>query len=323
MTTPTHPIPPLSAIQPDLERLEGMLHEIVGQVEEPLRSALARALDGGKRLRPAMVLLIARLFSRDLEPFLELAAAVDMLHAATLIHDDVVDHASLRRGHRSLHTVWPAGAAVLAGDYLLAEAIALVAGLEHASVARIFAATLRTMCAGEIRVALAGPKSPSRADCYRSIEAKTAALLAAAAEMAGLVAGAAEPQVAALRRFGHEFGIAFQIVDDVLDLVGDEAELGKPVGADLRQGLATLPVVCYLEQAGSGGPVGAVLAGQRDEAHLQAAIEAIRASGAIEQSLGEARAHARQSQEALIALPDSRYRQALSDLAIYVVERRR
>jgi geranylgeranyl pyrophosphate synthase len=141
--------------------------------------------------------------------------------------------------------------------------------------------------------------------------------------MASILAEAGEAQTAALRRFGWELGIAFQIVDDVLDFVGDEAQLGKPAGSDLRQGLATLPTICYLEQAGSSAVVDAVLAGQRDEKLVRTAIETIRESGAVDAALEEARSHAWQGQEALALVPDGNPRQALLALIEYAVERKR
>jgi len=311
-----------------MERVERLLHETLASVEEPLGPMLDRLLDGGKRLRSALVVLTGQVFGASGRPFHNLAAALDMLHAATLIHDDVMDGSPLRRGHETLHTVWPARAAVLAGDYLLGQATALIADLEHPRIYKGFAAILCTMCAGEIRQTLVTRgRYRRREEYYRSSEAKTAALFAATTEMAGLLAGAGEHEVAALRRFGREFGLAFQIVDDVLDLTGDEAQLGKPAGSDLRQGLVTLPILCYLERAEDDNPVSAVLSGQRDEAllseHVRAAIEAVCSSGAIEAALEEARGHVRRSQEALATLPGNAARRTLWALAGYVVERRR
>jgi geranylgeranyl pyrophosphate synthase len=139
--------------------------------------------------------------------------------------------------------------------------------------------------------------------------------------MAGLLVAADERQAAALRLFGQELGLAYQIVDDVLDFTGDERQLGKPVGSDLREGLITLPVLCYLERAAEDDPVRAVLAGRRDEEQVQAALEAVCASGALQAALVEARAHAERSQEALLALPDREARQTLHSLVAYVVDR--
>ena len=316
-------VPLLEPVRLEMEQVTRLLRETVAQVEEPLGSRLRSALGGGKHLRPALVILAGRVLTAPTGPLCELAAAVEMLHTATLIHDDLVDGAAVRRGRETLHVKWPVGATVLAGDYLMAQAASLVAKLERPRVLGVFGDTLCTMCAGEIRQMFAPREEQGTREAYhRRIEAKTASLCAAATEMAGILAGAAEPHVAALRRFGREFGTAFQIVDDVLDFTGDEARLGKPAGSDLRQGLVTLPTLYYLERAGENDTVGAVLSGQRDADHVRAAIEAVRASGAIEAALAEARAHARHSQEALSPLPDNESRQALHALAGYVAERR-
>ena len=312
----------LEPIRPAMEQVERLLQETLAQVEEPLGSGLRRMLGSGKRMRPALVILTGRVFTPSTAPFHNLAAAVEMLHTATLIHDDLVDDAPLRRGRRTLHTTWSAGATVLAGDYLMAQAVALIAELGYPRMLKVFAEALCTMCAGEISQTFAtGGRQSRREDYYRRTEAKTASLCAAATEMAGILAGAEEPQIATLRRFGRELGMAFQIADDVLDFVGDEAQLGKPAGSDLRQGLVTLPTLCYLEQAGDDALVNVVLSGQRDAEHVRAAVDAVCSSGAIEAALAEARSHARQSQEALAALPDNASRQMLCSLAGYVVER--
>jgi len=317
-------IPLLEPIRPQLERVEYLLDETLAKVEEPLSSRLRHSLDGGKRLRPALVILAGQVFTSSSEPFYSLAAAVDMLHTATLIHDDLLDEAPLRRGRETLHRVWPPGAAILAGDYLLGQAISLIAELGHPRIFKVFGETICTLCAGEIRRMVIAKGKCSRQDYYRSIEAKTASLFAASTEMAGILAGADEPQIASLRRFGLGLGVAFQMVDDVLDFIGDEAQLGKPAGSDFRQGLITLPVIYYLERVEDGSPVHAVLSGQRDEEHVRAAIEAVRSSGGvIGASLAEARAHARRSQEVLATLPDNSSRQMLWSLADYIVERKR
>ena len=315
-------IPPLEPIRPEMERVECLLHEMLSNVEEPLKSMLQHLTDGGKRMRPALVILGGRMFAPSTAPFHVLGTAVEMLHTATLIHDDLVDDADLRRGQKTLHSICPAGVTVLTGDYLLARSVSLVAELDSCRVVKVFAETLCTLCAGEIRQMCATKgRNICREGYYLSIEAKTASLFSASLEMAGILAGAAARHVAALRRFGRELGIAFQIMDDVLDFTSDEERLGKPAGSDLRQGLVTLPTLCYLEKAMGGTAVNAVLSGQRDEEHVRAAMEAVRISGAIELSLAEARDHARRSKDALADLPDNPSSQMLSSLAEFVVER--
>jgi geranylgeranyl pyrophosphate synthase len=181
-----------------------------------------------------------------------------------------------------------------------------------------------TMCVGEIRQALGNPGRPcSRQDYYRSIEAKTGSLFAGSMEMAGLLASAEPHQMAGLCRFGRSIGLAFQIIDDILDLVGDRDEMGKTPGSDLRQGLITLPTVLYLEQAERETAVRAVLAGARDAGQVQAAIAEISASGTIETAHAEALRHVREAQAALEVLPNSVARETMSALAEYAVARRR
>jgi geranylgeranyl pyrophosphate synthase len=317
-------IPLLEPIRPDLEQVMSLLRETLAQIGEPLGSELRESIAGGKCIRPALVILVGQLFSAEVAPFHKLAAAVEVLHTATLIHDDLVDGAALRRGRETLHTSWPTGVTVLVGDALLAQTAALVAELGCPRILGVFADALRAMSAGEIEQLLtAGKAQRSRESYYRRIEAKTASLCAAATEMASILARAEEAQAAALRRFGWELGIAFQIVDDVLDFTGDEAQLGKPAGSDLRQGLVTLPTICYLEQARSSAVVHAVLAGQGDEQLVRVAIETICASGAVDAALEEARSHAWQGQEALALLPDGGPRQTLLALIEYAVERKR
>jgi geranylgeranyl pyrophosphate synthase len=299
------------------------MQDTLAAAEEPLSSGLRHSLDGGKRIRPALVILTGQMFTICTEPFYSLAAAVEMMHTATLIHDDLLDGAQARRGRRTLHTVWPTRVAVLAGDYLLAQAASLIADLAFPPILKLFAETLCTICAGEVQQTLvARGELTGREDYYRSIDAKTASLFAATTEMAGILAGASEPQIAELRRFGRGLGRAFQIVDDVLDFVGDEAQLGKPSGSDLRQGLITLPTICYLEGANDNGVVSAILAGRRDEEHVRAAVEAIRSSGAVDVALAEARAHAGVSQKALARLPNGDSRRILSSLTGYLTQRR-
>jgi len=315
-------VPALEPIRPHMEQVACLLDARLAGVREPLRSALCRSLGAGKQLRPALVILVGQLLGAAPTPLTALAAAVDMLHTATLIHDDLVDGAALRRGRETIHTRWSVGAAVLAGDYMLAEATSLIAQLAHPSVFAVFSDLLCRMCSGEItNLFLSAGERYSPESYYRGIEAKTALLFAAAAEMAALLAGADAPQATALRCFGREFGMAYQIVDDVLDLIGDEARLGKPVGSDLRRGVITLPVLVYLEGAPEDDPVRGALSAGADEGHVRAAIAALRASAAVEVALAQACAHVEQGKAALAGVPDNAYRQMLCAVAEFVVTR--
>jgi geranylgeranyl pyrophosphate synthase len=312
----------LAPIHPDLQRVASLLHELAAGLDEPARSEIQALLCRGKRLRPALTLLVGRLYGASLGPFHCLAAAVEALHTASLIHDDLLDSACERRGQATLHVSFSTKMAVLAGDYLLAQSMSLVADLENPCVWRVLAGALCSVCAGEIQQTLSAREMPcDRAHYIRRIEAKTASLCATAVASAAILAGAQDAHIDALFAYGRSLGVAFQIVDDVLDLVGDEALLGKPAGSDLRQGVVTLPVICYRERAADDAVVRAVLSGQRDGDHVGAAIQAICASGAVEDALAEARAHAWRAQEALSILPDNAARQTLHALADYVVDR--
>lgn len=316
------------AIRDDLGAVEARMLAAVREADEPLSSALASLLaSGGKRLRPALVILSARLFHWDAERIINLAAAVEMLHTATLIHDDTIDQAEVRRGQSTLNATWSRAATILAGDYLFARAAALAADTSSTRVASIFANTLVVICQGELRQMLS--LFEWRGDLegyYQRIYAKTASLFAASCEGGAVLARAPEEGVRALRECGRQLGMAFQIVDDVLDFVGDTQHLGKPVGADLRQGIATLPVYYYLQNGGRESLVEMAL--DRDRADQPARdqavdelVAAVVSSGAIEECRREAERFARQAIECLAPLGDSPYRRALGELARFVIAR--
>src|SRR5579863_1490215 len=203
----------------------------------------------GKRLRPALVFLAASFHEYRREFLVPLAAAIELLHTATLVHDDLIDNAPVRRGVRTLHRMTSMAATVLVGDYVFANAAALCTETQNVRVMRVFGETLMTIVDGELKqLFTAGFWRQSRAEYFQKIDRKTASLIRTATETGAILSGAPEDEVQALRAYGYNLGMAFQIVDDVLDLVGDEAVLGKPVGSDLRGGMVTLPVIGLLEE---------------------------------------------------------------------------
>jgi geranylgeranyl pyrophosphate synthase len=290
-----------------------------------LNSVIDHLVDsGGKRVRPALALLVSRIYPVDLERIVALAAAIELLHTATLVHDDLIDGALLRRGNPTINATWSPGATVLTGDYLFARAADLAAQTDNMRVMRLFAQTLMVICSGEIKQMFDKRANLSRVQYYDRIYAKTAALFAVATEAAGVLGNAPEPAVRALRDYGEQLGMAFQIVDDVLDFVGDEDRMGKPVGSDLRAGLVTSPTLWFLEQNGRHELIGGILDdGYKDDASVRKAVRIIRDSGATEAALGEARQFISRSQAALELLPPSEYRDALWELSDFVVERNR
>jgi geranylgeranyl pyrophosphate synthase len=317
-------LPMLEPIQDELGAVETRMLAVVRETYEPLSSALRAILvSGGKRLRPALVILAARLHRWDPEPVTNLAAAVELLHTATLIHDDTIDEALVRRGHRTLNATWSRAATILAGDLMFARAAALAAETGNIRVASIFARTLATICEGELRQMLSlFDWRGGHEGYYQRTHSKTASLFASASEAGAILGQASEERIRALREYGQHLGMAFQIVDDILDFVGDERYLGKPVGSDLRQGTATLPVYHYLQAGGDEGLVEAALdRGARRGQAVAELVAAIASSPAIDTCQQEAHAFARRAVDALAILDDGPYRQALCDLAGFVVAR--
>jgi geranylgeranyl pyrophosphate synthase len=268
------------------------------------------------------VLLVCKLLDADCRRAVNLAAAVEMLHTATLVHDDIIDGALVRRGNPTLNSTWSPGATILTGDYLFARAADLAAQTDSVTVMRLFAQALMTICNGELHQ-LFNARQPlvDRDDYYQRIFAKTGSLFVLAGEAAGVLAGVDKEARSNLRSFGRELGIAFQIVDDILDFVGSEAQVGKPLGSDLAQGLVTLPTICFLENNPGDERVLSVLQGKRSANYLQVALDAVRDSEAIPQAEAVARKHASAAKAALQELPANRYRQTLLELADYTVQR--
>ncbi len=319
-------IPIFELIREDLECVERKMREVSRIEYEQLRATLDYLLgSGGKRLRPALVLLSSKFYPADAEKVTSLAAAVETLHTATLIHDDLLDNAFLRRGNPTLNATWNSVATVLTGDYLFARAAAFAAETKSVRVVSIFAQTLMSICGGELKQIFGSDQGQTtREYYYQRIYSKTASLFAASAETGALLSEAPEPEVQALRDYGYNLGMAFQIVDDILDLAGDEDELGKPVGSDLRQGVITLPTIYFLQAHPEDEAVTRVLSGRYGgDDEVRTAVEMIKESGAIESSTAEAKRFAARSRDALSTLPHNEYRQAMLDLTDFVVERRK
>lgn len=311
-------------IRHDLDRLERKLRDVSNVTYPPLASVIAQLVSaGGKRLRPAVALLVNQMYPVDSERALSLAAAVEMLHTASLVHDDLIDEAALRRGHPTVNAVWSPIATVWAGDYMFGRAAGYVAETENAEVVRLFADTLQIIVAGELRQLFNRAEAlPTRDDYYARIYGKTAALFALAAQAAAVLGDAPAESAGRLRDYGYHFGMAFQVMDDILDFTADASHLGKPVGSDLRQGLFTLPALLYLEGRPDDPNIAALLDGRAGDAAIVArVVDAVRNSGAIQAALDEAKAYVKRGVDALSIAPDNAYRHALVDLATAFVTR--
>jgi len=308
----------------DLQKVEALLLEIVQVEQAPLAALLGHIVQNkGKRLRPAIVLLAAKFCRYPLDRLAPVAAAVELLHTASLVHDDVIDNAATRRGNPTLNALAGSRAPILIGDFIFAKSAQTAVMGHNLRVMDVFARTLMRICEGELHEVLSTRRWPQSTDEYHEkIACKTASLFSLSAECGAILSGANEDFIVALRDYGHNVGMAFQIVDDVLDLVGDEGQLGKPVGGDLRQGTITLPIIYHLDSAPADSMVRAIVAGDNHaEAEIQEAIRLIVQSPAIAMSYADARAFARAAKSALCILPDNQYRRALARLADYIVER--
>ena len=245
----------LAPISDDLLKVDDTLRSVVSLEFPLLRTAIeAIVAGGGKRLRPAILLLAAQFHTYDLERLMPLGAAIELLHTASLVHDDTIDEALVRRGLPTLNSLIDAGATVLVGDYLFARSAVLstMGGKQRAT--RIFAESLVTICEGELEQHFSiHHLSNSFETYYRRIYSKTGVLFAAAGEIGAVLSEAPEEDIQHLRHYGRQLGIAFQVVDDILDMLSTTDKLGKPVGGDLRQGTVTLPTMLFLEKASDEG----------------------------------------------------------------------
>ena len=305
-------------VGPSLKRVEAVLHDLPEVEPAGLRQAVEVILNsGGKRIRPTIALLVAGLLGIDPPNAnaIHLAAAVEMLHTATLVHDDLIDGSLMRRGAATLNAAWTPAATVLTGDFLFAYAAKLASQANSVEAMSIFADTLCVMVAGELRQGFSDWETRGTLqDYYRRIYAKTASMFVLATTAMASVGGASERQTAALREFGREFGMGFQIIDDILDFTGEQRVVGKPVGSDLRRGLITLPTLRYAEAHSADPDLACALRGECDRATYDRLIERIRRSGAISASRNEAAAAGQRAIQALSAFPDGPHRAALIGL---------
>lgn len=277
---------------------------------------------GGKRVRPAVALLTGSMLGGDLDRLVTLGAAIELLHTATLVHDDLIDGSILRRGITTLNAQWMPAATVLTGDFIFARAAKLAAETNSIPVMHLFAETLATIVNGEITQLFSSRGLVSKDDYLQRIHAKTASMFELATAAAALLSPVDHVMVEDFRTFGYDIGMAFQIVDDVLDFTGEQATVGKPVGSDLRQGLITLPALYYFEADQNDPDLEWLISGSRStDDRMERLINSIRSSGAIEQSLQQARHYVDCGLEILQKLPESEERMALEDLANYIVRR--
>lgn len=315
----------LGLVRPGLERLEVGLAALGTSDDAVLGPMLSAVLPGsGKRLRPALALLIGRFASRiDPAALDHMALGVELLHTASLVHDDIVDESDTRHGGATLYARVGNALAVLVGDYLFSQAAQECVATGDLQVVRLFAETLGAMAQGQIDDAnrqLSGRRAwetLSRDRYYRTIMGKTASLFVLACEGTGRLAGLEPNQVSALREYGSSLGLAFQVVDDILDFTSTEQQLGKPVGSDLRQGTITLPVILLRDRGLADGRWRAAF----ESEDVDQQVRLVQESGAIEAAYAEADDLVRRARAALDVFPAGTEREALDALATFVTRR--
>lgn len=317
----------VETLRPQLEQVEKRLRQ-AADVDYPLVGEFLSAIvaGGGKRLRPALLLLAARCFNDESPELIPAAAGVEMLHTASLIHDDTIDHALFRRGQPTLNSAFSSETVILLGDYLFAQSAILATETMNPRVVRVFATTLGHICDGQLREIFNGHRVDQSRDEYEArIFGKTASLFAASGEMGAILAGASDDKIEEIKQFGREIGMAFQIVDDVLDFRSTTAQTGKPVGADLRQGTVTLPTMLFMEQADGNQTatlVRRILDGEViGEDEFLSVTTTISESDAINRALESARIYQERAIARLDAVPNQDAAEQLAVLARSAVER--
>jgi len=310
--------------------LDAVDREILASLDSPVamipRLAGHLIMAGGKRLRPILTLASARAFGYEGTDHVRLAAAVELIHGATLLHDDVVDGSSLRRGLATANVLWGDKESVLVGDFIFSRAFELMVKTDDLKVLQILSSASGVIAEGEVLQLTTQKNLDATFETYLAVvDAKTAALFAAAARVGAVVAGAAPHAEEAMRLYGRNLGVAFQLVDDALDYAGgDAAALGKNTGDDFREGKMTAPVVFAYERADRKGRAfwrRTIAEGRQTKDDLQQARALMRETGAIDAALERARAYADEALTALEAAPDTPFTRGLAELVDLSVAR--
>lgn len=308
----------------DLLQVEAALETAI-QTEDKLVAEVCTHLlrAGGKRIRPALALLSARVFTENLEPVVPLAAAIEMIHMATLVHDDVVDNSSVRRGLPTVNARWNSGVSVLAGDYLFAKAFSLLAQSGQPRIVQVMADVVFAMSNGELEQ-LVGASDPDQSlDAYfERIKKKTALFIAESCRVGALAVNAPEPAAEALYEYGLALGMGFQVIDDRLDFTAEAWELGKPVGADVRGGILTYPVLYALRHAPGREDIRALLRqGAVGDDEMTVILREMEACGALDAAADLAERYIADARQRLLGLPQGPATEALETVTRFVVER--
>ncbi len=279
---------------------------------------------GGKRIRPAIALLAGKFGDYNADLHVPLAASIELLHTATLVHDDVIDASPSRRGRPTANELFNNSASVMLGDYMFAHSAELISRTENTKVVRLFAHTIMAIAGGELHQDMSAYEyGQDTMSYFGRIEGKTASLFATSAEGGAMVARCSVADREALRVYGLNVGMAFQVVDDILDFAGDEQEMGKPIGSDLLQGTLTLPSLILMERYPKDNPIKKAFRSRKPKTeHVAQAVYMVLNSDILNEAYGVARDFRDRALASLRTLPESEARSALEDIAEYVLDRR-
>ena len=280
---------------------------------------------GGKRLRPMLAIAASKLCAYSGQGHIRTAAAIEFMHTATLLHDDVVDESDTRRGRKTARLIWGNQATVLVGDFLLGQAFRMLVEVGSLPVLRILSNAAATIAEGEVMQLAAAKNTATTEDAYLAIiDAKTAALFSAASEVGGAIANRPADEQAALRSYGRNLGLAFQLVDDALDYSGDSASLGKSVGDDFREGKITLPVILSFRRGNDRDREfwnRTIVEGQIKDGDLEHAIGLMKKHNTIEATLDRARSYGGVARDALAIFPEGHVKSAMQDVIDFCIAR--
>ncbi|MBN2240976.1 MAG: polyprenyl synthetase family protein [Dehalococcoidales bacterium] len=310
-------------VNKELKRVEQILTSI-GEVDFPhLAELVSYSLTStGKMIRPALTFLSGLFYNYNTDLLVNMATALEVMHIATLVHDDAIDHSDTRRGRTTVYKLWGEEQAVLLGDYLFATAGRLTADTKNLRVISKFSETLRTISHGEIDQAYNSfNPGQTRESYFKRISQKTAALFSMSTESGAVLSDAPEESIQVLIDYGFNLGIGFQIVDDILDFVGTEEQLGKPVGSDLTQGTLTLPSMMLMERYPDDNPVRTLFENRGGQEEVDRTIDMVKNSDIVKQCYAVAREYCERACEDLKKLPDIKARECLHELAGYIMRR--
>ncbi|MCS0786923.1 heptaprenyl diphosphate synthase component II [Cytobacillus firmus] len=312
-----------SFLNSDLTVIENELEETI-KAESPLlhQASLHLLQAGGKRIRPVFVLLAAKFGEYDIDKIKNVAVSLELIHMASLVHDDVIDDAELRRGQPTIKAKWDNKIAMYTGDYIFARALELITNVENPHAHKILSHTLVELCIGEIEQIKDKYNYDQNIRTYfRRIKRKTAMLIAVSCQLGGIAANVEEDIHKKLFKFGYFVGMSYQIIDDVLDFVGTEKELGKPAGGDLHQGNITLPALFAMEDSIICDQISGVHEAT-ERSDIEKIIALVKDSGAIEKSLQISDKYLQKALGVLEELPPSRSKKALRDIAKFIGKRK-